>query len=1101
MVVPQETRRSVEVIELTRSHLANATQTAMKLYHRFPKALPEIVGDRQEWIQFVKQLLDALKPMVHDHKEAPYNLFERTDFYRTRTRRLAKSLVAENRALENPIAALSWIHGSTPGAVNKTLSWLDRNTESIVAIASAAPEDTATEIVLHLCKLGNSKASRNILALMECLAEPRVFDTPTTQGEQIVNQLCGSLSKRNSVPPDKVRPPRANLGSAFVDFARWLPLQEDATIKQVMRILGLLDIPQSVQAWSSWWDEFEDLLRRAKKLDTASDKIKKSYEPSKRLIARLRRLRSRTPRPIPEKHLFDALKAATTPQYLNLSKEMVISLSAIPQDYRISVFLHWHNLQCYLTEWKRPENLRAIIREFGLYVKSEGFSESSVAPWLESLRNESSQSQYSFSIDDDLLDEDVETAEVSHFFRTLAAVHSKHPEKVNRDTAYRLIVLVQATKDSRRAANLVSALVRADRLEKYISPQIARAANQLAAENPDDFPLLVEALDNVSSNISPPLENILPHLEGFFADNPKLLKQILLGPHVAELIRCGQSLSIIDSEGEAKPPKPHIHPLSGALPEWAERYPSFLHEPMRLIISADERAQKTAQKILDRDFPRSEKTKKELETLKTKTLAADPDSATRMRSRIRNLEKTLSHPKVPSPSRLERLRKKLEAAAHGVIVRNWHERLRAVVVPCITRQLGLSEAPDWVQDERTLTIVEAIGDLERPDRVLAGKLFQTRSGQQPWDLREEPGNVSFVDKLTSLGIDTSPWLDGIGVKQSKDRSGKNYSISFEDDPLEIFHMGGHFGTCLSPGQFNFFSVIANAADINKRVIYARTDKGTVIGRCLLALTNEGAILTFYPYCHNEEVKFSKVVKDFVEELADAMGTVILSRGHVPTLVAREWYDDGPHDIAERFAFLEQGSKFRKSLGTIEPSEFVDQLLRHFDPLPLNQLTLPLVLELDELEARPELIRVLLPFLASHEWSDLTQFRIAKLGEKAGDYEMVNRILDKWAARYLISQYRRHRYVDVNVLHFVSRYKPSLALRVLKQTRDSGVRSWNQEVSSERLYAAGVATMALNRPKQAHRLFRLALRLKGGSDQTRQQAKSMVKRIEKELAGR
>ena len=84
-------------------------------------------------------------------------------------------------------------------------------------------------------------------------------------------------------------------------------------------------------------------------------------------------------------------------------------------------------------------------------------------------------------------------------------------------------------------------------------------------------------------------------------------------------------------------------------------------------------------------------------------------------------------------------------------------------------------------------------------------------------------------------------------------NGRNVVLAFEHDPLEIFQMGWHFSTCLSPGVFNFFSVFSNAADINKQVVYARDEQGRVVGRCLLALTEDGNLLTFEPYWRHRKV--------------------------------------------------------------------------------------------------------------------------------------------------------------------------------------------------------------------------------------------------------
>lgn len=138
-------------------------------------------------------------------------------------------------------------------------------------------------------------------------------------------------------------------------------------------------------------------------------------------------------------------------------------------------------------------------------------------------------------------------------------------------------------------------------------------------------------------------------------------------------------------------------------------------------------------------------------------------------------------------------------------------------------------------------------------------------------------------------------------------------LRLEDDPLEVLNMGAPFRTCLSPGDINFFAALVDAADVNKRVLYGRTREGTVVGRCLLGLTDTGGIVTYHPYCHDARQGFPAAARAFVGELARAMGTRALPAGQVPALLASEWYCDGPEDLTGALAFLAAGSAFRAAL--------------------------------------------------------------------------------------------------------------------------------------------------------------------------------------------
>ena len=55
-------------------------------------------------------------------------------------------------------------------------------------------------------------------------------------------------------------------------------------------------------------------------------------------------------------------------------------------------------------------------------------------------------------------------------------------------------------------------------------------------------------------------------------------------------------------------------------------------------------------------------------------------------------------------------------------------------------------------------------------------------------------------------------------------------MRLERDPLSILQLGNYFDTCLSFGAFNAFSTVANACELNKRVVYAVDDRGFVLVR-------------------------------------------------------------------------------------------------------------------------------------------------------------------------------------------------------------------------------------------------------------------------------
>ena len=73
-------------------------------------------------------------------------------------------------------------------------------------------------------------------------------------------------------------------------------------------------------------------------------------------------------------------------------------------------------------------------------------------------------------------------------------------------------------------------------------------------------------------------------------------------------------------------------------------------------------------------------------------------------------------------------------------------------------------------------------------------------------------------------------------------------------------MGNLFNTCLSVGDSNAFSTVANACEINKQVLYLSNEKGHIIGRKLIALSKNGNLYGFNTYGHAEKSPIGPWVK-------------------------------------------------------------------------------------------------------------------------------------------------------------------------------------------------------------------------------------------------
>jgi hypothetical protein len=525
-------------------------------------------------------------------------------------------------------------------------------------------------------------------------------------------------------------------------------------------------------------------------------------------------------------------------------------------------------------------------------------------------------------------------------------------------------------------------------------------------------------------------------------------------------------------------------------PGWIDRYPEALHGALARLAAVDLDSERIAARKLATDLPDPADLEREISVLRETGKAP---------KRLASLEHRLAYPTTPSPKRLANLAAKLEAAACEIALERFVATASAQVGARFVSTFALPSWDAWTtataevagkpgstEAMRLREILFALLELEPRDRALAGRLLRARCGPPPWDLRDEPANQKFLARMKASKLDPAPWLDDRACTVTA-KDGKPISLGLAADPLDVFAMGWHFDTCLSPRGGNFFSVVANAADINKRVLYARRD-GKVVGRCLFALTDGLALIVFQQYCHDGAIDFSTLVKDYATDLAARIGTQVAPRGPVRCLLARDWYDDGARDLVGRFANL--GDDF--DIRTIAPEELVPRL-RELLGRDLDDVSLPIIIGHSTLRFQPRHLAPLVPFILA---SDASQLRLeaSRLAFDNEDFELADRLLGTHDHAIRLAD---HAYYWGSML---ARLRPSHTLAELRRTRDRRVRSWEGE-TGDRVALAGIALEMLQRPRQAATMYRLAIRKEEHwlGDELRARLKALGEPLEGEVA--
>lgn len=1067
IVVPED-ERPVERIVLGRDHLRRATYAASKLRGEFPRALPKLVGDVDAWHAAVTAVIAALKPWVHHGQPPAADLFESEIHSRT-ARARARALRRAHPGLCGLVDAVSWVLATRAAAAPKALAWIEREAAALEVIREHVEPDVADPLVLQLVHLALALGPKPLAPLVRLLGEPAAHVAPLQGAEHAKQARAAIEPPRRALPPE----PRAQLPAALAEAAGWLVAQDPATAKRWLALLERCDLAPLTAAWAQWWPTARKLAATGHAVLGHEDDGPRRKQRLTRIRRQLAAHREVMPPELAAGRLLAALRPLAEPGFepMHATACRVLGRFVGPEHTvaRAGLSLGWSSLHATTDPWWIPGRLPLLLRALDEHLRAG--PPARLAPWISDARKHAAQGHGGHGIDVALLESTLEAADITRFFQALRRLEADTPSIDPGDVWRTLLYLLQALHDAELAARLVGELHRAGHLG-WISPVTLRVAWRICAPDAASYVAVVRTLERIENETGLSPRSLVDGMAAAPGRDPlPLLRALLQDDDLGPLVRCGRKLAVLHAQGK---PLPAAGSSAAATHAWISSYPATLHDDLAWLCDQTEQAEAIAARVLRSIHHDAAAIDDERRAIEGMLPHATPERQAALQSRLVTLARRRQAPApTPSPVKLERLRAKLRRRGALARLEALEAAADATLPGVIAKDLGLPSPQPWMLEERVLALLVPFRELTVSIRQLARLVFQARAGDPPWDLRDHPANATFLAMLRARGLDPAPWLDGIGTIETG-KGEHTMRLSLEDDPLEVLHMGRWFGTCLSPGQCNFFSVFANAADVNKRVLYARDARGKVLGRRLFCLTEAGALLAFHAYCHDAGSGFAEASADFARRLAAAMGTVIVGRGTVPRLLAPDWYDDGPVDITGQFDVLSDDSSFRQALLRATPLELPALLTQAFGRPKLDEVLAPMVIALPELGGRPDLARTLLGLVRHPE-----RLPLAACQQLAGQLTYVGEateaaaVLAEPMAAALLQQHRQHQWMAFDALDELARLAPSRALELLRRTRDRGVRSWEAESQMERLLAAGAAMQALRRPAQALRLYRLA----------------------------
>ncbi|MBT8494223.1 MAG: hypothetical protein KJO07_14295, partial [Deltaproteobacteria bacterium] len=830
-------------------------------------------------------------------------------------------------------------------------------------------------------------------------------------------------------------------------------------------------LPAMVTAWSVWWPAVDDGNRDLRRALAKRTGVKAARDG-------LEALQKTCPDALSLVALTRSLEWFAAREQKDLHVELCRLLDKLGPDLslalRAGLLNYWHAKDHNQSE-ARPR-VRLVVRETANYLRGRADLSRAIQPWLPAARKMAASPSYTSTVDDELLDQEMPAAVVRKCFEAFAVLADARLEIDLDEPAERIAELMTQVDDVARAVLLIRELIAAGLHEEYLSQPLLTAALHAYGSSERPFGELLRGLLRLDEHTRMQLDELYRLVVGHFEEHQELLHKLIVDEDHSPLIRCAQKLAALAARADGRKP----NPLGGSSTEWIDGYPPTLRPALEALAWASPDAEAMAHRAVRRLVRDSASLSTERDKLHS--LIADAEGTRRhmMQTRLTSIEARLRGSAEISPSRLASLARRLQRRAAIARVEALEAAVDVELSASMAELLRIEDPPAWSLEPRTLKVLAPLLSLSGQSRKLAERLLRVRSGPPPWDLRDAAGNIRFLRAMEQRGVDMQPWLEGT-IQHSVKRNGIRHQLALEPDPLEIFLMGDHFDTCLSPNSFNFFSVLANAADINKRVLYLRDARGRVAARQLLCLTDTGKLVGFNPYSHSN-VGFPRLAQRFASELAKAMNTAVAGDGKVPTLVAHRWYDDGIIDAAHQFDALEEDSPFRRALARSELEDIPELLQISESALSPLEVSLPMLLRLPEIRQQPARAIALLPWMRQvGELSGRSSIEAALLLEEAGRGQESSELFGEAVVRQVRSYAVRDSWLYYQAAIWLAKRRPADTLKLLRDSRPRGVRSWSDEESAERLVCAGLALETLHRPSQAAGCYQQASRAYGPTE--------------------
>ncbi|MGI4788450.1 MAG: hypothetical protein ACRYFS_06315 [Janthinobacterium lividum] len=197
-------------------------------------------------------------------------------------------------------------------------------------------------------------------------------------------------------------------------------------------------------------------------------------------------------------------------------------------------------------------------------------------------------------------------------------------------------------------------------------------------------------------------------------------------------------------------------------------------------------------------------------------------------------------------------------------------------------------------EKHALQMQQVIGDNRRALRKFLAAHWEGRTDyRQTHSLTRQ-----WLAKHPKLNLET--WQNGV-VSHAESEVLGTVTLTIEQNPLEALKLGTYVGSCLGLGGSFAYSAAAVVLDINKQVVYARDERGSVVGRQLVAVSEDDQVVCYEVYPLSAQKDLSAAFAEFDRQFALALNLPIYNRNNtedykIVCILSEDWWDDRAWDL-------------------------------------------------------------------------------------------------------------------------------------------------------------------------------------------------------------